>query len=179
MINEILSIDLDIIFSPYVGIYNGYILNNIPNKDTWKKIQEIYYIDDFEPNKKYIDLVIEIIKNYQNKVKNIYIGEDHSNILQAIQFEKKNLSIPYKFNLYNIDYHHDIFFTEEQAKRISEYEIADCGSWVGYLAYLIILMNIIGFAVKDQNLIVIYYQIVNQKLYPVLIKYLLMNFLQI
>lgn len=135
MNNTILSIDLDIIFSPYVGIYNKFIENNIPCESIWQNIQEIYSINDFEPNQQYLNLIIEIIKNYQNQINKIYIGEDHSNILEAIEKEKNNFLLPYKFDIYNIDYHHDIFYTEQQGQRIAEHRIADCGSWVGYLTY--------------------------------------------
>lgn len=152
MNNTILSIDLDIIFSPYIGIYNNYVLNNIPNKDIWEKIQELYYINDFELNKKYNNLILEIIKEYQNKVKTIYIGEDHSSILQAIQNEKLNFNTPYKFDLYNIDYHHDIFYSEDQGKRISQYELCDCGSWVGYLSYFNYLNEYYWFCGQGSNL---------------------------
>ena len=133
--NTILSIDLDIIFSPYVGIYNNLATCQLPPDTVWKNIQNSYYIDDFEPNKKYLDLILCVINNYQNKVNKIYIGEDHSCILSAMQQEKNIWNFPYKFNLYNIDYHHDIFYTPDQGKLIEEHGIADCGCWVGYLTY--------------------------------------------
>lgn len=131
--NTILSIDLDIIFSPYIGIYNSLIHPEQPDSITWKSIATGYDIEEFIPNELYVDLINILIEKYINKVNKIYIGLDHSSILEAIELEKNNLSYPYKFILHNIDYHHDIFYGEEQAKKIMVYNTASCSSWVGFL----------------------------------------------
>lgn len=131
--NNILSIDLDIIFSPYIGIYNSSIKPDQPDSITWKSIMTGYDIEEFIPNEQYINLICSLINKYINQVDKVYIGLDHSSILEAIELEKNNLIQPYKFILHNIDYHHDIFYGEEQAKRIMIYNTASCSNWVGFL----------------------------------------------
>lgn len=131
--NTILSIDLDIIFSPYIGIYNTLVNSNQTNEIIWKSIATAYNINDFIPNEDYLQLIINLINKYSKQVNKIYIGLDHSCILEAIQLEKEKLKYPYKLTIHNIDYHHDIFYGEEQAFKLKRYNTASCSNWVGFL----------------------------------------------
>ena len=60
---------------------------------------------------------------------------DHSGILTAMEHQKKNFDFPYEFDLYNIDYHHDIFYDQYQNEEIINNKQAHCGNWVGFLTY--------------------------------------------
>lgn len=133
--NTILSIDLDILFSPYVGIYNKEIFNDKPCEFLWNTISEFHNIWDFRINIDYLTYIQNIFNIYTQQVKTIYIGTDHSSILTAIEEEKNNLSQPYLFDIYNIDYHHDVVYGDAQQDRIIRCGTADCGNWVGFLSY--------------------------------------------
>lgn len=133
--NTILSIDLDILFSPYVGIYNSYIFNDKPCEYLWSSIEQDFNIWDFRINEKYLNYLKDILDNYIPQVKTIYLGKDHSSILTAIEIEKDNLNKPYNFTIYNIDYHHDVVYGDSQQDKIIRCGTADCGNWVGYLSY--------------------------------------------
>ena len=133
--NNILSIDLDILFSPYVGIYDKFIFDNKPCEYLWNQIKSFHNPLDFKINTYYFKYIENIFNNYKKQIPIIYIGNDHSSILNAIEEEKENLEYPYKFNIYNIDYHHDIVYTEAQRTDILEYNMTTCGNWVGYLNY--------------------------------------------
>ena len=133
--NTILSIDLDILFSPYVGIYNKDIFDNKSTDFLWSCVSSQYNIWDFRINDNYLIYLKNILNIYINQINYIYIGYDHSSILKAIEKEKNNFSTPYKFNIYNIDYHHDIFYGELEKDEIINQNIANCGDWVGFLNY--------------------------------------------
>ena len=133
--DKIISIDLDICMSPYCGIYNQYVN---PQEDTiynWEKIKNQIDINYFSPNFEYINIINKIIETYYEQTNKIYIGYDHSSILNIIEKEKDNFSFSYLFDVYNIDYHHDISYSENQENLVIEQKIADCGSWVGFLNY--------------------------------------------
>lgn len=133
--NTILSIDLDILFSPYVGIYDKIVYNDKPLEFLWDSIEKTYNIWDFRINEKYYDNIKKILNNYISQVSTIYIGNDHSSILNAIELEKENFQLPYQFDIYNIDYHHDVVYNDNQWDKIIRSGISDCGCWIGYLSY--------------------------------------------
>ena len=133
--DKIISIDLDICMSPYCGIYNQYVDPQEDKIYNWEKIKDQININHFSPNLDYINLINKIIENYYQTVDKIYIGYDHSSILNVIEKEKNNLSYPYLFDVYNIDYHHDISYSENQENLVINQKIADCGCWVGFLNY--------------------------------------------
>jgi len=112
--NTILSIDLDILFSPYVGIYNKDIFNDKSLEYLWQSLSKTYNIWDFKINEEFLLYIKNILKVYIPQVKTIYIGNDHSSILSAIELEKNNFNIPYLFDIYNIDYHHDVVYNDNQ-----------------------------------------------------------------
>ena len=134
MINTILSIDLDILFAPQIGIYNNLINNTINYESNWDNISDEYDIYNFLPNNKYYNILIDILNVYDDQVNKIYIGEDHSSILTALNNEKESFYTPYKFNIYNIDFHHDISYNQSQQIDIYN-QIASCSNWVGFLSY--------------------------------------------
>lgn len=133
--NTILSIDLDILFSPYVGIYNKDIFNDKSLEYLWQSLSKTYNIWDFKINEEFLLYIKNILKVYIPQVKTIYIGNDHSSILSAIELEKNNFNIPYLFDIYNIDYHHDVVYNDNQQTKIIKCGTADCGTWIGYLNY--------------------------------------------
>lgn len=134
--DTIISIDMDIVMSPYCGIYNSLVQSQIDRQFNWDKIiKKNFDFTEFKINQNYYDQVIEIIKFYSSKVDKIYVGYDHSTILRAIELEKSHLNQEYKFNLYNIDYHHDISYGEGQERMIMDSNFAVCANWVGFLNY--------------------------------------------
>lgn len=133
--DTILSIDLDILMSPYCGIYNELVNPDEDRQYNWHKIEKIIDVSDFTINQEYKEIIQNIINKYSMEVDTIYVGYDHSTILNAIQMEKNNLNSDYKFDLYNIDYHHDIYYDDYQKEMIIEQDFACCGNWVGFLAY--------------------------------------------
>lgn len=133
--DTIISIDLDILMSPYCGIYNNLVKPDQDRQFNWEKIEEVIDINGFELNQEYKQIVEDIITKYSEQVDKIYVGYDHSTILNAIELEKENLNQDFVFDLYNIDYHHDIYYGDYQKEMIIDQHLACCGNWVGFLSY--------------------------------------------
>ena len=120
--NSILSIDLDIIFSPYVEKYN----TAVSRGKTWEDIAQEYDIKTFVPNLEYILIIQKLLKKFAPLVDKIYISDCHHDILKCIQDE---INI-----IYNIDYHHDICYGPDDYMAIQN-NISTIGNWVGFLQY--------------------------------------------
>lgn len=82
--DTILSIDLDILMSPYCGIYNELVNPDEDRQYNWHKIEEIIDVSDFTINQEYKKIIQNIINKYSMEVDTIYVGYDHSTILNAI-----------------------------------------------------------------------------------------------
>lgn len=133
--NTILSIDLDILFSPYIGIYNS-LIQGLPSHElTWEFLDTQYNQASFFPNKEYYEILEKIIRYYSLQVNEVYIGEDHSSILTAIEHNKDIFTNPYQFNIYNIDFHHDITYQEKECVNNFDKKLSNCSDWVGFLNY--------------------------------------------
>ena len=133
--NTILSIDLDILLDPYIGIYSDFIDCKKSCNQNWKEINDKFSLKNVHVNEEYLTILKQILKVYTEKINTIYIGFDHSSILSAIEKEKNNFKMPYNFIIHNIDFHHDIFYGQQQSDEIKFLNIANCGDWVGFLTY--------------------------------------------
>lgn len=130
---KILSIDLDIIFEPCIQLYNQDI-NDAPKGRIWDML---YNVKDIERHLSFNTSIyqslfsnLQNMKNYEN-IKGIYVGENHSSIIKMCDsIYKENNS---KFNVINIDHHHDICYSPNQHEDAYVYNTCGCGSWVIYL----------------------------------------------
>lgn len=116
---KILTIDFDIIMNPSIDLYN----------DSDLGVDEFLNKFDFIPVisadlNLYRDLT-EIVLKYINNITFIY---DHHDIVDFLKDEEE------PFELYNIDYHHDIGYEEKNKWHIplSENDYHE-GNWVRYL----------------------------------------------
>ena len=127
--NNLLSIDLDIIFKDSINLYNSYI-NDAPKKRIWDEIQK----ENFEINYNYD--IYNILYNFISslpleRIKKIFLGENHSSIILASDYIYK--INPKKINLINIDHHHDIFYNSIQEEDIVKYNCCGPANWVSFL----------------------------------------------
>lgn len=156
--DNIISIDLDIIMSPHIGIYNHFVNAEIPYEANWKFLNGLFVkLDDFKINQLYYQTVKKIIDVYAPQVETIYVGYDHSSILDAINLERDKLSLYPIFDIYNIDYHHDIIYGDAQKLKIFNWQTPDCACWVGYLSAFNYIRNYNWYrgegSICDENII--------------------------
>lgn len=150
MINTIISIDLDIIFENILKECNNLIKVDQDREYNWNNIYKNFDKKLFKINYKYYNEIINILKTYIPLVDKVYIGYDHSSIINIIEKEKNNLNSNYLFNIYNIDYHHDIIYNTKQFENIQQ-GFCDCGSWVGFLNYYNCICTYHWYKSKNSN----------------------------
>ena len=59
--DTIISIDLDILMSPYCGIYNEFIRPEQDRQYNWQKIEEIIDINGFTVNQEYKEITMRTL----------------------------------------------------------------------------------------------------------------------
>lgn len=129
--NNILSIDLDILFSPGLGLCHDFP-DKMPREIFWENVYKDFDKEFFNYNKEYYNALKKIVEHYTNKVEKIYIGKDHSSIIEALDLEKKHF-LNYSFDIYNIDFHHDIGYSINDEEEVVHNFVCNCGNWVGLL----------------------------------------------
>lgn len=132
MPNHILSIDLDIIFSNSLGLCTSFS-DRMAREAFWDQVYRDFKKEYFQPNREYCKQLKKILNSYIYKVDKIYIGQDHSSIIQALDMEKDKFNKDYSFDIHNIDFHHDISYGQTDEDEVTESFVCNCGSWVGLL----------------------------------------------
>lgn len=149
MTYNILSIDMDYILKPCINLYNDLCKLEEPKK-LWDKINEIRGIDKHlsydEENLMFINKVFfEALVKLKDK-KNVTFAINHDAILYELKKEKYDKS---KFNIYNIDHHHDISFSKKQSEDVDKYDFVSIGNWGWYLDKYEVIENFIW--IKNEN----------------------------
>lgn len=128
---NIVTIDFDIVMHRSLGIYNDLvddeentvqdILNNNPESG-------FYPIPDLSLYNYLTNYVAKVAKKLpKNKI--IFI-DSHEAVANIIDADILNIGDK-EFNIFNLDFHHDIAYDEDDKdNRLEEY---DCGNWVKYL----------------------------------------------
>ena len=137
----ILSVDFDIIMAPSIQLYNDLVEPyNTCREQNWDFIEQERYLSKYlEYDKEIYNKINEILVEASKKVPVVYIGRDHSSILAAINTEAREGRLKLPATVYNIDHHHDIYYSEHQLDPIFKYHDPTCGCWVGYLERLKLL----------------------------------------
>ena len=132
---NIISIDLDILTSPCGSAYKDLISNYYNREYNFSNISNFIDIDKLPFNQQIYQKIWQIIQYYEQQVDVVYLGFDHSSILNAIEKEKNKFNNDYRFNIYNIDFHHDIVYGTNDEEQIVNSNICNCGNWIGYLNF--------------------------------------------
>lgn len=134
MEKNILSIDLDIIMHPSIDLYNNEVNEEDQPKQLWAYLENEY---NFEKNKilDFDSLTLLNLANLikVNKDKPIHFIINHEEIVDYLKKESDYNSSTY--NIYNIDFHHDIWYDTEDALNKWKQDKYDCGNWLGYLYF--------------------------------------------
>ena len=126
---NIVTIDFDIIMHRSLNIYNDLVDDDNSIQTLLNENKEAHFVpnSDLFLYNYLTQFVLKCAKKLpQEKI--IFI-ESHEDILDYI--ENGQLNLQEAFNVFNIDFHHDIAYAEEDMKEIIEE--ADCGNWVKYL----------------------------------------------
>lgn len=129
---KILSIDFDIIMYPCIKLYNNYVSGTANPTELWAGLNMDFNMDNFiryDANV-YHDLVMLILKNVRNGARLIPITE-HQMIIDKLQAE--GTYDEDEFNLTNIDFHHDLWYSDRDKINAADFEEWACNNWLGYL----------------------------------------------
>lgn len=134
MEKKILSIDFDIIMYPCITLYNGEIDGDDNPIESWRQLEEEYGFESynmFTYDTKVLKELAKIITYNRKQNKPIYYITEHQQIVDKLKKDKDYDTSQY--NIYNIDFHHDLWYNDTDIIQIVEDDDYHCGCWIGYL----------------------------------------------
>ena len=140
---QILSIDLDYIMEPCIKDYERLITKDNPRyitiTDNMQDVFDQMHLFSDQINKyaevslKNLEEIFEIfliaLKNSTEDTE-IYFAHNHDTILKPLQ---KIINKNDRIDLFNIDHHHDIFYSVGQQRDIDNYDLVSPADWVWFL----------------------------------------------
>lgn len=122
--SAILTIDFDIIMSPSIQLYNDLI----GDQKSVNKIIKQYPLLEYTMTADffiYEAITRELVKLFKRlPAEKVYFIKEHQTLLQLV----KDID---KFQLFNVDHHHDIGYNKTKAA--TKIIKPECGNWVKYL----------------------------------------------
>lgn len=131
---NILSIDLDYILAPCISLYNDLVNASTAPEKIWENIAKLREADkhiSFEnENLRFVfDIFTNALVKLKDKNKVTFALNHDAILLDLARKEYENDT----FTLYNIDHHHDIFYSEQGRVEVDKYDVANVGNWIWYL----------------------------------------------
>ena len=131
-VKGILSIDFDYIMFPCINLYNDITSGGENATVIWEMLKRERGISDefllYDP--KAYRAIIKLIKTIKDKDKNIELISitEHDELVSEIALGDET-----KYDLVNIDFHHDIMYRPTDRKNLKNFGTYNCSNWVGYL----------------------------------------------
>lgn len=129
---KILSIDFDIIMYPCIKLYNDKVGGDCNPTELWQMLEQQYELQNFvNYDAKYLLKLAEVIKTaVDNGAKLVPITEHQEIVDYLVKTETYEED---KYDVVNIDFHHDIWYREEDKNSILSFDQYNCSNWLGYL----------------------------------------------
>lgn len=132
MEKTILSIDFDIIMYPCINLYNDDVEGNDDPAILWEELEDEYNLENYDLLSYDAKVLLELGKLiFENKDKPIYFIDSHEEIVDILKTQPTYQDS--KYNLYNVDFHHDLWYRPTDFKEITDKDKYDCSDWLGYL----------------------------------------------
>ena len=131
---KVLSIDMDYILSPCINLYNDMINASKSPEKLWDTVNQVRQIDahiDFDKDN--LQFLFKAFTSALFKLSSqgtVMFATNHDAILFELASQKYENDV---FEVYNIDHHHDIYYSKEAMNEVMRYDIATVGTWVWYL----------------------------------------------
>ena len=131
---NVLTIDFDYIMWPCIKLYNDMCRCNQNPGETWERIEFERKINNhISYDAKTLKTIALIIKNaMKNENCTFYSIEEHQNLVKILNIEDSGD----EYNVVNVDFHHDIYYHDEDVARLSYFEDCNCSNWLGYIHYI-------------------------------------------
>jgi hypothetical protein len=131
---KVLSIDMDYILSPCINLYNDMISASKSPEQLWETVNQVRQIDEhIDFDKENLQFLFKAFTSalFNLSEKGIVIfATNHDAILLELASQKYENDI---FEVYNIDHHHDIYYSKEARVEVEKYNISTVANWVWYL----------------------------------------------
>ena len=131
---NLLSIDFDYIMWPIIKTYNDLCSESENPTIIFDRIKEERGLreEDLNYDSKTLMNIVQLLKLYRNTSNQFYAIDDHEKIISEV-LSKYNDDT--KWNVVNIDFHHDFIYRDSDVEDITAYNKYNCSNWVGYMAY--------------------------------------------
>lgn len=131
---NILTIDFDYIMWPCIKLYNDLCGGDQNPGESWERIEFERKINNhISYDAKTLKMIALIIKNaMKNEKCTFYSIEEHQNLVKILNIEDSEND----YNVVNVDFHHDIYYHDEDVARMSYFEDCSCANWLGYIHYI-------------------------------------------
>ena len=134
MEKKILSIDFDIIMYPCITLYNGDVDGGDNPTELWRQLEDEYGLENYNIltyDRKVLLEIAKIIAYFHQKGKPIYFINEHQEIVDLLK--KTSTWDQDKYNIYNVDFHHDLWYDRSAFSDILKADEYSCANWLGYL----------------------------------------------
>ena len=133
MSKKILTIDFDIVMYPCLQIYNDYVSGNANPTENWEYLKRERGI---EPFMRYDAKTLMLIGRIINKQRNVhnahfFVCSEHQEVVDNLKLS--DTFNEDKFDIVNIDFHHDIWYRPEDKNILLSFDDYNCSNWLGYL----------------------------------------------
>lgn len=129
---NILSIDFDIIMYPCIKLYNDKVGGESNPTELWRYLEHEYELENFiNYDAKYLLKVAKILKQVIDDGAKLIPIQEHQEIVDYLK--ERETYQDERYNIYNIDFHHDLWYREEDKNMILSFDKYNCSNWLGYL----------------------------------------------
>lgn len=132
MEKNILSIDLDIIMHPSIDLYNDEVYVNDDPDELWADLEDTYgyeRLNILNYDQEVLLNILKLLKKNQNTPLHFIIN--HEEIVD--QLKETTTYNEDKYNIINIDFHHDMWYNPDDLIDLKNDKEYDCANWLGYL----------------------------------------------
>lgn len=130
---NILSVDFDIIMYPCIKLYNAEVGGNCNPTELWRYLEREKEIEPFvNYDANYLLKLAKVMRAAVRQGAKLVPIQEHQEIVDFLR--KQDAFAASTYNLWNIDFHHDIWYRDEDPAQITSFNKYNCANWVGYLA---------------------------------------------
>lgn len=132
MTKNILSIDFDIIMAPCIKLYNDKVGGDDNSTQLWNYLEHTMELDQYlRYDAKTLSDIALLIKQAITNGAKFYMINEHQEIVDSLQAQKSYCDDT--FNITNIDFHHDLWYRQEDLSQLIDFDNYNCSNWLGYL----------------------------------------------
>ena len=129
---RVLSIDFDYIMAPCLNLYNHLAHGDENPTVNWLFIeQELNIENHLQYDAKYLQAIVDIIIYQMRNGASFTAIESHEEIVTKLKDLPDYKDV--KFDVTNIDFHHDLIYDCENVNRMVDFDEYNCANWFGYL----------------------------------------------